>query len=145
VPAIAIPVSLIGTFAIMAVMGYSINIITLFGLVLAIGIVVDDAIVVVENVERILQEEKLPIKEAVNKAMEQVTGPIIATTLVLLAVFVPVAFMPGITGKLYQQFSVTISVAVVISSINALTLSPALCATLLGGAYCDTCCQCRSV
>ncbi|HTN35249.1 MAG TPA: efflux RND transporter permease subunit, partial [Marinobacter sp.] len=100
VPAIAIPVSLIGTFAIMAVMGYSINIITLFGLVLAIGIVVDDAIVVVENVERILQEEKLPIKEAVNKAMEQVTGPIIATTLVLLAVFVPVAFMPGITGRL---------------------------------------------
>ncbi|WP_417539146.1 efflux RND transporter permease subunit [Marinobacter sp.] len=133
VPAIAIPVSLIGTFAVMAVMGYSINIITLFGLVLAIGIVVDDAIVVVENVERILQEEKLPIKEAVSKAMEQVTGPIVATTLVLLAVFVPVAFMPGITGKLYQQFSVTISVAVIISSINALTLSPALCATLLGG------------
>src|SRR5690554_3580304 len=133
VPAIAIPVSLIGTFAIMAVMGYSINIITLFGLVLAIGIVVDDAIVVVENVERILEEEKLPIKEAVEKAMSQVTGPIVATTLVLLAVFVPVAFMPGITGKLYQQFSVTISVAVIISSINALTLSPALCATLLGG------------
>jgi HAE1 family hydrophobic/amphiphilic exporter-1 len=133
VPSIAIPVSLIGTFAIMTVMGYSINIITLFGLVLAIGIVVDDAIVVVENVERILQEEKLPIKEAVSKAMEQVAGPIIATTLVLLAVFVPVAFMPGITGKLYQQFSVTISVAVIISSINALTLSPALCATLLGG------------
>ncbi|GGE69190.1 transporter [Streptosporangium jomthongense] len=132
VPAIAIPVSLIGTFAIMAVMGYSINIITLFGLVLAIGIVVDDAIVVVENVERILEEEKLPIKEAVEKAMGQVTGPIVATTLVLLAVFVPVAFMPGITGKLYQQFSVTISVAVIISSINALTLSPALCATLLG-------------
>ncbi|NWO04726.1 MAG: multidrug efflux RND transporter permease subunit [Alteromonadaceae bacterium] len=132
VPAIAIPVSLIGTFAIMAAMGYSINIITLFGLVLAIGIVVDDAIVVVENVERILEEEKLPIKEAVEKAMSQVTGPIIATTLVLLAVFVPVAFMPGITGKLYQQFSVTISVAVIISSINALTLSPALCATLLG-------------
>lgn len=133
VPAIAIPVSLVGTFAIMAVMGYSVNIITLFGLVLAIGIVVDDAIVVVENVERVLQKEKLPIKEAVAKAMEQVTGPIVATTLVLLAVFVPVAFMPGITGKLYQQFSVTISVAVIISSINALTLSPALCATLLGG------------
>lgn len=132
IPSIAIPVSLIGTFAIMLAMGYSINIITLFGLVLAIGIVVDDAIVVVENVERILAEEKLPIKEAVTKAMEQVTGPIIATTLVLLAVFVPVAFMPGITGKLYQQFSVTISVAVLISSINALTLSPALCATLLG-------------
>lgn len=137
VPAIAIPVSLVGTFAIMAVMGYSINIITLFGLVLAIGIVVDDAIVVVENVERILQEEKLPIKEAVARAMEQVTGPIVATTLVLLAVFVPVAFMPGITGKLYQQFSVTISVAVIISSVNALTLSPALCATLLGGGGSD--------
>lgn len=133
VPSIAIPVSLIGTFAVMAAMGYSINIITLFGLVLAIGIVVDDAIVVVENVERILREDKLPIKEAVAKAMSQVTGPIIATTLVLLAVFVPVAFMPGITGKLYQQFSVTISVAVIISSINALTLSPALCVTFLGG------------
>lgn len=132
IPAIAIPVSLIGTFAVMAALGYSINIITLFGLVLAIGIVVDDAIVVVENVQRITQEEKLPIQEAVTKAMEQVTGPVIATTLVLLAVFVPVAFMPGITGKLYQQFSVTISVAVIISSINALTLSPALCVSLLG-------------
>jgi HAE1 family hydrophobic/amphiphilic exporter-1 len=132
VPSIAIPVSLIGTFAVMAALGYSINIITLFGLVLAIGIVVDDAIVVVENVERILQEEKLPIREAVAKAMEEVTGPVIATTLVLLAVFIPVAFMPGITGVLYQQFSVTISVAVIISAINALTLSPALCATLLG-------------
>lgn len=133
IPAIAIPVSLIGTFAVMAVLGYSINTITLFGLVLAIGIVVDDAIVVVENVDRILREENLPIKEAVAKAMEQVTAPIVATTLVLLAVFVPVALMPGITGKLYQEFSVTISVAVVLSSINALTLSPALCTVLLGG------------
>lgn len=132
IPSIAIPVSLIGTFAVMAVLGYSINTITLFGLVLAIGIVVDDAIVVIENVERILAEEKLPIREAVTKAMAEVTGPVIATTLVLLAVFVPVAFMPGITGKLYQQFSVTISVAVIISSINALTLSPALCVALLG-------------
>ncbi|PPI83796.1 hydrophobe/amphiphile efflux-1 family RND transporter [Marinobacter maroccanus] len=132
IPSIAIPVSLIGTFAVMSVLGYSINTITLFGLVLAIGIVVDDAIVVIENVERILAEEKLPIREAVTKAMAEVTGPVIATTLVLLAVFVPVAFMPGITGKLYQQFSVTISVAVVISSINALTLSPALCVALLG-------------
>lgn len=132
IPSIAIPVSLIGTFAVMAVLGYSINNITLFGLVLAIGIVVDDAIVVIENVERILQEEKLPIREAVTKAMEEVTGPVIATTLVLLAVFVPVGFMPGITGTLYQQFSVTISVAVIISSINALTLSPALCVSLLG-------------
>jgi HAE1 family hydrophobic/amphiphilic exporter-1 len=132
IPSIAIPVSLIGTFAVMSVLGYSINTITLFGLVLAIGIVVDDAIVVIENVERILAEEKLPIREAVTKAMAEVTGPVIATTLVLLAVFVPVAFMPGITGKLYQQFSVTISVAVIISSINALTLSPALCVALLG-------------
>ncbi|MBW0149259.1 efflux RND transporter permease subunit [Marinobacter arenosus] len=132
IPSIAIPVSLIGTFAVMALLGYSINTITLFGLVLAIGIVVDDAIVVIENVERILQEEKLPIREAVTKAMQEVTGPVIATTLVLLAVFVPVGFMPGITGTLYQQFSVTISVAVIISSINALTLSPALCVSLLG-------------
>ncbi len=132
IPSIAIPVSLIGTFAVMSVLGYSINTITLFGLVLAIGIVVDDAIVVIENVERILKEEALPIREAVSKAMAEVTGPVIATTLVLLAVFVPVAFMPGITGKLYQQFSVTISVAVIISSVNALTLSPALCVALLG-------------
>ncbi|NQZ87535.1 MAG: multidrug efflux RND transporter permease subunit [Colwellia sp.] len=131
IPTIAIPVSLIGTFAFMLVMGYTINTITLFGLVLAIGIVVDDAIIVIENVERILKEEQLEIKEAVTKAMEQVSGPIIATTLVLLAVFVPVAFMPGITGELYKQFSVTISFAVIISSINALTLSPALCTVLL--------------
>lgn len=131
IPTLAIPVSLVGTFAFMILMGYSINTITLFGLVLAIGIVVDDAIIVIENVERILKEEKLPIKEAVTKAMEQVSGPIIATTLVLLAVFVPVAFMPGITGELYKQFSVTISFAVLISSLNALTLSPALCTVLL--------------
>ncbi|MBA6379995.1 MULTISPECIES: efflux RND transporter permease subunit [unclassified Colwellia] len=131
IPTIAIPVSLIGTFAFMLAMGYSINTITLFGLVLAIGIVVDDAIIVIENVERILKEEQLEIKAAVTKAMEQVSGPIIATTLVLLAVFIPVAFMPGITGELYKQFSVTISFAVIISSVNALTLSPALCTVLL--------------
>ncbi|WP_105213713.1 efflux RND transporter permease subunit [Pseudoalteromonas sp. T1lg22] len=131
VPTLAIPVSLIGTFAAMLAMGFSINLITLFGLVLAIGIVVDDAIIVIENVERILREEKLPIKDAVFKAMSQVGGPIIATTLVLLAVFVPVGFMPGITGELYKQFSVTISFAVLISSVNALTLSPALCTLLL--------------
>ncbi len=131
VPTVAIPVSLIGTFAAMLVMGFSINLITLLGLVLAIGIVVDDAVIVIENVERILREEKLPVKEAVTKAMTQVGGPIIATTLVLLAVFVPVGFMPGITGELYKQFSLTISFAVVISSINALTLSPALCTLLL--------------
>lgn len=131
IPSIAIPVSLIGTFACMLALGYSINTITLFGLVLAIGIVVDDAIIVIENVERILKEEQLAVKDAVTKAMQQVTGPIIATTLVLLAVFVPVGFMPGITGELYKQFSVTISCAVLISSINALTLSPALCSLLL--------------
>ncbi|MEM0516634.1 multidrug efflux RND transporter permease subunit [Pseudoalteromonas sp. YIC-827] len=131
VPTLAIPVSLIGTFAAMLAMGFSINLITLFGLVLAIGIVVDDAIIVIENVERILREEQLPIKDAVFKAMSQVGGPIIATTLVLLAVFVPVGFMPGITGELYKQFSVTISFAVLISSVNALTLSPALCTLLL--------------
>lgn len=131
IPAIAIPVSLIGTFAIMNVLGYSINTITLFGLVLAIGIVVDDAIVVIENVERLIKEKGLDPKEATRQAMTQVSGPVVATTLVLLAVFVPVSFMPGMTGKIYQQFSVTISVAVLISSINALTLSPALCSVLL--------------
>ncbi len=131
IPAIAIPVSLIGTFAVMLLLGFSINTITLFGLVLAIGVVVDDAIVVIENVERIMTTEGLGPKEATSKAMKEVSGPIIATTLVLLAVFVPVGFMPGLTGGLYTQFAVTISVAVLISSINALTLSPALCATLL--------------
>ncbi len=131
IPTIAIPVSLIGTFAVMKAMGFSINTISLFGLVLAIGVVVDDAIVVIENVERLITEDGMPPKEATSKAMKQVTGPIIATTLVLLAVFIPVAFMPGITGGLYTQFAVTISVAVLISSINALTLSPALCVVLL--------------
>ncbi|BFM19871.1 efflux RND transporter permease subunit [Gilvimarinus japonicus] len=131
IPTVAIPVSLIGTFACMLILGYSINTITLFGLVLAIGVVVDDAIIVIENVERILAEERCSVREATLKSMKQVTGPIVATTLVLLAVFVPVGFMPGITGELYKQFSVTISCAVLISSINALTLSPALCAVLL--------------
>ncbi len=131
IPALAIPVSLIGTFAVLLAMGFSANTISLFGIILAIGIVVDDAIVVVENVQRLMDDEKLPAREATRKAMFQVQGPVIATTLVLLAVFVPVAFIPGITGQLYQQFAVTISVAVVISSINALTLSPALCATFL--------------
>ena len=131
IPTVAIPVSLIGTFACMAGLGYSINLITLFGLVLAIGIVVDDAIIVIENVERIMKEEGLSPRDATLKSMQQVTGPIVATTLVLLAVFGPVGFMPGITGELYKQFSVTISCAVLISSINALTLSPALCALLL--------------
>ncbi|MBO9478265.1 efflux RND transporter permease subunit [Shimia sp. R11_0] len=131
IPAVAIPVSLIGAFAFLLLFGMSLNTISLFALVLAIGIVVDDAIVVVENVERIIAEEGLPAAEATRKAMGQITGPVIATTLVLLAVFVPVTFMPGITGRLYTQFAVTISTAVVISSINALTLSPALCSLIL--------------
>ena len=131
IPAIAIPVSLIGTFAFLLAFDMSLNTISLFALVLAIGIVVDDAIVVVENVERIIAEEGLSPADATRKAMGQITGPVIATTLVLLAVFVPVTFMPGITGRLYSQFAVTISTAVVISSINALTLSPALCSLIL--------------
>ena len=131
VPAITIPVSLIGTFAVMLVMGMSINTLTMFGLVLVIGIVVDDAIVVVENVSRIMEEESLPAKEATFKAMTQIVAPIIATTLVLLAVFLPTVVIGGITGQLYRQFGITISIAVVFSMINALTLSPALCALLL--------------
>ena len=130
IPSIAIPVSLVGTFAAMLAMDMSINTISLFGLILAIGIVVDDAIVVIENVQRHMSDG-LDVKAATRMAMEEVTGPIIATTLVLLAVFVPVGFMPGITGQLYSQFAITISFAVAISSINALTLSPALCATVL--------------
>ncbi len=131
IPAVAIPVSLIGTFAFLLAFGMSLNTISLFALVLAIGIVVDDAIVVVENVERLIADEGLSPPDATRKAMGQITGPVIATTLVLLAVFVPVTFMPGITGRLYSQFAITISIAVVISSINALTLSPALCAMIL--------------
>lgn len=131
IPTLAIPVSLIGTFAVLMAIGYSINTITLFGLILAIGIVVDDAIVVIENVHRIMEEEHLSSVEAARKSMHQVTSPIIATTLVLMAMFIPVAFLPGITGELYRQFGITVAVAVGISAINALTLSPALCATLL--------------
>jgi len=131
VPAITIPVSMLGTFGVMLAMGMSINTLTLFGLVLAIGIVVDDAIVVVENTMRLIDEEGLGAKEATTKAMEQVSGPVVATTAVLLAVFIPTAMMSGITGRLYSQFAITISVATVFSSINALTLSPALCGILL--------------
>lgn len=131
IPAVTIPVSLIGTFAVMYALGLSINAITLFGLVLVIGIVVDDAIVVVENAMRIIEEERLPAKQAVTKAMTQITGPIIATTLVLLAVFIPTALAGGISGRLYAQFAMTISVATVFSTINALTLSPALCGIFL--------------
>jgi len=131
IPSLAVPVSLIGTFAGMALLGFSINTLTLFGLVLAIGIVVDDAIVVLENVERIMHEENLPPVEATIKAMQQVTGPVIAIVLVLIAVFVPVAFVSGMSGVMYRQFAVTIAVSVSISGLVALTLTPALCALLL--------------
>jgi len=131
IPALTIPVSLIGTFAVMAGMGVSINMLSLFGIVLAIGVVVDDAIVVVENTARNIDELGLAPREATVRAMQEVTGPVIATTLVLLAVFIPTAFLGGITGQLYRQFALTVAVATVFSSINALTLSPALCALLL--------------
>ena len=131
IPLLAVPVAIIGTFAGMLALGFSINTLTLFGLVLAIGIVVDDAIVVVENVERLMHDEGLAPREATIKAMEQVTGPVIAIVLVLSAVFVPVAFLSGLTGQLYKQFAVTIAVSVAISGLVALTLSPALCRLLL--------------
>lgn len=131
IPCLAVPISIIGTFAGMYVLGFSINTLTLFGLVLAIGIVVDDAIVVLENVERIMRTDKLPPKEATIKAMSEVTGPIVAIVLVLCAVFVPVAFMGGLAGEMYKQFAVTIAVSVIISGIVALTLTPALCALML--------------
>ena len=131
VPSIAIPVSILATFAVMKVLGFNLNILTLFGLVLAISLVVDDAIVVVERTLHLMQEEKLSSREAAIKAMEQVSSAIIATTLVLLAIFVPIAFMGGITGKIYQQFAITISFAISFSAVNALTLSPALSATFL--------------
>ncbi len=132
VPTLAIPVSLIGTFAVLLVLGYSANTITLFALVLAIGLVVDDAIVVVENVHRVMGDHPdLPPAQAAERAMAEVTGPIVASTLVLAAVFVPVAFLPGITGQIYRQFAVTITVSFLISGLVSLTLSPALCALIL--------------
>jgi HAE1 family hydrophobic/amphiphilic exporter-1 len=132
IPLVAVPVSIIGTFAVMLLVGYSANTVSMLALVLAIGIVVDDAIVVVENVERVMEEHpELPVPEACKKAMAEITGPIIAITLVLLSVFVPVAFIPGISGQLFRQFAVAVSVAMLISAANALTLSPALCAVLL--------------
>ena len=131
IPVVAVPVSLIGTMAGLLLLGYSINTLTLFGMVLAIGIVVDDAIVVLENVERIMHEEKMAAREAAIKAMREVSGPVIAIVLTLCAVFVPIAFLGGLTGELYRQFAVTISIAVVISGIVALTLTPSLCVILL--------------
>ncbi|WP_372742376.1 efflux RND transporter permease subunit [Neptunomonas sp.] len=134
IPLVAVPVSLVGTFAFMHLLGFSLNALSLFGLVLAIGIVVDDAIVVVENVERNIEEGLSPIA-ATQKAMKEVTGPIVATTLVLAAVFIPTAFMSGLTGQFYKQFALTITISTFISAINSLTLSPALSALLLKGRH----------
>ncbi len=132
IPTVAVPVSLIGAFAGMVALGFSANTVSLLAMVLAIGIVVDDAIVVVENVERVMEEEPdLSPADATKKAMQQITGPIIAITLVLLSVFVPIAFIPGLSGVLFQQFAVTICIAMLISALNALTLSPALCGVFL--------------
>jgi hydrophobe/amphiphile efflux-1 (HAE1) family protein len=132
IPTLAVPVSLIGTFIVLKAVGYSANSVSLLALVLAIGIVVDDAIVVVENVERVMEEHpELSPAEATKRAMQEITAPIIAITLVLLSVFVPVAFIPGISGELFRQFAVTVAVAMFLSAINALTLSPALCGVLL--------------
>ncbi len=132
IPAIAVPVALIGTFVFMAILGFSINTLSLLGLVLAVALVVDDAIVVVENVSRRLEESPgKPLKEVTAEALKEVRGPIVATTLVLMAVFVPIAFIPGMTGMLYNQFSLTIAISVGLSGINSLTLSPALCAVFM--------------
>ncbi len=131
IPTLTIPVSLVGTFAVISAFGFSINTLTLFGLVLAIGIVVDDAIVVVENTQRHLDEGNLEPRAAARLAMAEVTGPVIATALVLMAVFIPIAFLPGITGQLYRQFALTIAVSVALSALNAMTLTPALSALLL--------------
>lgn len=131
IPVVAVPISLIGTFGFMLIFGFSLNLLTLLGLILAIGIVVDDAIVVVENVEHIMEQEKIGAYEATKKAMSGLTGALVATSLVLVAVFVPVSFLAGITGQLYRQFTITIAVSVVISTIVALTLSPVMCSLLL--------------
>ena len=131
IPCLTIPVSLIGTLAVMELLGFSINTLTLFGLILAIAIVVDDAIVVVENVTRILDEEKLPPREATEKAMEEITSPIIGVVLVMMAVFLPTTMISGISGQLYKQFALTIAASTLLSGFNSLTLTPALCAILL--------------
>src|SRR3974390_2974010 len=132
IPLAAVPVSIVGPVAVLLLVGYSANTVSLLALVLAIGIVVDDAIVVVENIERVIEAEPgLTVPEACKKAMAEITGPILAITFVLLSVFVPVAFIPGISGQLFRQFAVAVSVSMVISALNALTLSPALCSVLL--------------
>ena len=131
IPAITIPISLIGTFAFIKIFGFSLNSLTLFGLTLATGLVVDDAIVVIENIERLIQDKGLSPRQAASEAMAEVTGAVLATSLVLMAVFVPVAFFPGTTGQLYKQFALTIAFSIAISCFNALTLTPALAALLL--------------
>ena len=131
IPTIAVPVVLLGTFGVMAAAGYSINTLTLFGLVLAIGLLVDDAIVVVENVERVMREEGLSPKEATRKSMDQISGALVGIGLVLCAAFVPMAFFTGSSGVIYRQFSLTIVSAVALSVMVALILTPALCATML--------------
>ncbi|WP_394822500.1 efflux RND transporter permease subunit [Pendulispora albinea] len=131
IPAITIPVSLIGTFAFVKAFGFTINTLTLFGITLATGLVVDDAIVVIENIERFMREKHMSAREAAGAAMQEVFGAVVATSLVLIAVFVPMAFFPGTTGRIYRQFSVTIAISVAISAFNAITLTPALCALLL--------------
>ncbi|RFF29014.1 MULTISPECIES: efflux RND transporter permease subunit [unclassified Wenzhouxiangella] len=133
IPVLAIPVSLVGTFAGMLAMGFSINLLTLFGLVLSIGIVVDNAIIVMENVERLMHEKNMKAREASVQTMQQVAGAVVSSTLVLVAVFAPVAFLGGMSGELYRQFAVTIAVSVVVSGVVALTLTPAMCALLLDG------------
>lgn len=130
IPLVAVPISLVGTFALMDVFGFSLNTLSLFGLVLSIGIVVDDAIVVVENVERHIARGLSP-KDAARKAMDEVTGPILAITSVLAAVFIPSAFLSGLQGEFYRQFALTIAISTILSAINSLTLSPALASVLL--------------
>ena len=131
IPTLAIPVSIFATFVCLFFMGFSLNLLTMFALILVIGSLVDDAIVVVENVIRIMQEENLPAKEATEKSMKQITGAIIATTLVIIAIYAPIGFYGGMVGTIYVQFSVTMCIALIFSTINALTLSPALCAMIL--------------
>src|SRR5574343_540919 len=131
IPTIAVPVVLLGTFAILAAFGYSINTLTMFAMVLAIGLLVDDAIVVVENVERVMTEENLSPLEATRKSMDEIKGALVGIAMVLSAVFVPMAFFGGSTGVIYRQFSITIVAAMLLSVLVALTLTPALCATLL--------------
>src|SRR5690606_20317892 len=131
IPTIVVPIALMGTVAVMLAAGFSINVLTMFAMVLAIGILVDDAIVVIENVERIMASEGLPPREATEKAMDQISGAIVGITLVLAAVFVPMAFFPGSSGIIYRQFALTMVVSILFSAFLALTLTPALCATFL--------------